>query len=245
ELQQTNEELATKAKLLAEQNAERERNEEHIRQLLNEVDHRSKNVLSVVQAIARQTAIASPNEFVTSFSKRIQTLAASHDLLVKSRWQGIEIADLIRVQLAHFRDLISTRIKLDGPSFRLSIVAAQTFGMIMHELATNAAKYGALSNDSGHVEIRWHAHRGEANGVFTISWTECGGPTVVAPSRRGFGSTVMKTMAESSLDGDVDLDLPPTGLRWRLVCPSSKVLDEFAHREREDSIGTAVAEVRS
>jgi two-component sensor histidine kinase len=117
--------------------------------------------------------------------------------------------------------------------------------MIMHELATNAAKYGALSNDSGHVEIRWHAHRGEVNGVFTISWTECGGPTVVAPSRRGFGSTVMKTMAESSLDGDVDLDLPPTGLRWRLACPSSKVLDEFALREREENIGTAVAEVRS
>jgi two-component sensor histidine kinase len=234
ELQQTNEELATKARLLAEQNAERERSEEHIKQLLNEVDHRSKNVLSVVQAIARQTAIASPKEFVSRFSERMQTLAASHDLLVKSRWQGIEIGDLIRVQLAHFKDLIGGRIKLDGPSLRLSVAAAQTLGMIIHELATNAAKYGALSNNLGHVDIRWHSHQGEDDDVFTISWTERGGPTVVAPSHRGFGSTVVKTMAESSLDGDVDLDFVPTGLRWRLVCPSSKVLDEYAHQVQQN-----------
>jgi len=245
ELQQTNEELATKAKLLAEQNAERERKEEHIKQLLNEVDHRSKNVLSVVQAIARQTAIASPDEFVTRFSERMQTLAASHDLLVNSRWHGIEIADLIRVQLAHFKDLIGTRIKLDGPSLRLSVAAAQTLGMIMHELATNAAKYGALCNNLGHADIRWHGHQGEENDVFTISWTERGGPTVVAPSHRGFGSTVVKTMAESSLDGDVDLDFAPAGLRWHLVCPSSKVLDQFVHRAREDSSPDTVAEAKS
>jgi two-component sensor histidine kinase len=245
ELQQSNEELASKAKLLAEQNAERERNEEHIRQLLNEVDHRSKNVLSVVQAIARQTAIASPDEFVTRFSERMQTLAASHDLLVKSQWRGIEIADLIQVQLAHFKDLIGNRIKLDGPSLRLSVAAAQTLGMIIHELATNAAKYGALSNNLGHVDIRWDAHEGEENEVFTISWTERGGPTVIAPSHRGFGSTVVKTMAESSLDGDVDLDFPATGLRWHLVCPSSKVLDEFASRVREDGSLKILAEAKS
>jgi two-component system CheB/CheR fusion protein len=117
-----------------------------LKQLLNEVDHRSKNVLSVVQAIARQTAVASPEEFVTRFPERMQTLAASHDLRVKSRWQGIEIANPIQVQLAHFKDLIGRRIKLDGPSLRLSVAATQTLGMIIHELATNAAKYGVLSN---------------------------------------------------------------------------------------------------
>lgn len=212
---------------------------------MNEVDHRSKNVLSVVQAIARQTAIASPEEFVARFSERMQTLASSHDLLVKSRWQGIEIADLIRVQLAHFKDLIGTRIKLDGPSLRLSVPAAQTLGMIIHELATNAAKYGALSNNLGHVDVRWHAQGGEDNDLFTITWTERGGPTVGAPDHRGFGSTVVKTMAESSLDGDVDLDFAPTGLRWHLVCPSSKVLDEFVHRAREEGSPEAAAEVKS
>jgi two-component sensor histidine kinase len=93
--------------------------------------------------------------------------------------------------------------------------------MILHELATNASKYGALSNDSGQVAIRW-----ENSGEFRLSWTERGGPNVTPPSRRGFGSTVVKTMAESSLDGDVNLEFAHAGLRWRVVCPSSKVLEQ-------------------
>jgi two-component sensor histidine kinase len=117
--------------------------------------------------------------------------------------------------------------------------------MIIHELGTNAAKYGALSNNVGHVDVRWHAQGGEDNDLFTITWTERAGPTVGAPDHRGFGSTVVKTMAESSLDGDVDLDFAPTGLRWHLVCPSSKVLDEFVHRAPEGSSGETVAEAKS
>jgi two-component sensor histidine kinase/CheY-like chemotaxis protein len=207
----------------------------HIRQLLKEMDHRSKNILNVVQAIARQTAIASPSEFVPRFSERIQTLAASHDLLVKSRWQGVDISDLIRVQLGHFSDLLDTRIRLDGPALRLSVAAAQTFGMILHELATNAAKYGALSNDTGRVAIRW-----DANGEFTLGWTERGGPNVVPPARRGFGSTVVKAMAETNLDGDVELDFAPAGLRWRVTCPASKVLDKFAHHGETERLQAEV-----
>jgi two-component sensor histidine kinase len=202
---------------------------EHIAQLLKEMDHRSKNILNVVQAIARQIAIASPDEFVPRFSERIQTLATNHDLLVKSRWQGVEISDLIRGQLGRFSDPISGRIRLDGPPLRLSVTAAQIFGMVLHELATNAAKYGALSNNTGRVEITW-----SSNGEFALGWTEHGGPTVAPPDHRGFGSTVVKAMAESSLEGDVELDFAPAGLRWRVVCPASKVLDKFAHRgERE------------
>jgi two-component sensor histidine kinase/CheY-like chemotaxis protein len=202
---------------------------EHIGQLLKEMDHRSKNILNVVQAIARQTVIASPGEFVPRFSERIQTLATSHDLLVKSRWQGVDMSDLIRGQLGHFSDLLDRRIRLDGPPLRLSVSAAQIFGMILHELATNAAKYGALSNDTGRVEITW-----DVDGEFALGWTERGGPNVAPPDHRGFGSTVVKAMAESSLDGSVDLDFAPAGLRWRVVCPASKVLEKFAHRgERE------------
>jgi two-component sensor histidine kinase len=207
---------------------ERKRNEERITLLLNEVDHRSKNILSVVQAIAKQTAISTPGEFLTRFSERLQTLAASHDLLVRSRWQGVEICALIRAQLAHFEELLGSRIKLDGPSFQLSVTATQTLGMIVHELATNAAKYGALSNESGKVEIGWDT----PSDVFTISWKEDGGPSVVAPNHHGFGSIVVKTMAESSLDGDVDLDFAPTGLHWRVVCPASSVLDKSAQLVR-------------
>jgi two-component sensor histidine kinase len=198
---------------------------EHVTQLLKEMDHRAKNILNVVQAVARQTAIASPEEFVTRFSQQIHTLAASHDLLVKSGWQGIEISDLIRVKLGHFDDALDNRVTLDGPPLRLSVGAPQTFGMILHELATNAAKYGALSNDLGGVEIRW-----DVNSEFTLSWTERGGPDVAPPSRRGFGSTIVKAMAESSLDGDVDLDFAPEGLCWRVACPSSKVLEKFVRR---------------
>jgi two-component sensor histidine kinase/AmiR/NasT family two-component response regulator len=193
---------------------------EHISQLLKEMDHRSKNLLNVVQVIARQTAVANPGEFMARFSERIQTLAASHDLLVKNRWQGVGISDLIRVQLGHFSDLLDRRIRLDGPPFRLSVAAAQTLSMILHELATNAAKYGALSNDSGRVDIRW-----SVNGQFTLGWTECGGPNVVPPNRRGFGSIVVKAMPESNLDGEVDVDFAPAGLRWRVVCSASKVRD--------------------
>jgi two-component sensor histidine kinase len=208
---------------------------DHIRQILKEMDHRSKNLLNVVQAIARQTAIASPGEFVPRFSERIQTLASSHDLLVKSRWQGIEIFDLIRVQLGHFGDLLDRRISLDGPPLRLSVAAAQTFGMILHELATNAVKYGALSNDRGRVAIRWHA-----NDEFTLGWTEQDGPDVAPPGRRGFGSTVVKTMAESSLDGAVDLDFAAEGLRWRVVCPSSKVLEKYARHDEMERLRASV-----
>jgi two-component sensor histidine kinase len=203
---------------------------QHITQLLNEMDHRSKNILNVVQAIARQTAIGSPEEFASRFSERIQTLAASHDLLVKSGWRGIEVSDLIRVQLGHFDDALDSRITLDGPPLRLSVAASQAFGMILHELATNAAKYGALSNDSGLVEIRW-----EVNSEFVMSWTERAGPNVAPPSRRGFGSTVVTRMAESSLDGDVDLDFAPAGLRWRVVCPSSNVLEKSWPSGRDGS----------
>jgi two-component sensor histidine kinase len=209
---------------------------EHIRHILKEMDHRSKNLLNVVQAIARQTAVATPDEFVPRFSERIQTLAASHDLLVKSRWQGIEISDLIRVQLGHFATLLDGRIEFDGPPVRLSVGAAQTFGMILHELATNAVKYGALSNEAGWVEIGW-----SVNGEFTLGWTERGGPKVAPSGRRGFGSTVVKAMAESSLDGDVDLDFAPTGLRWRVVCPASKVLEQFARHSEMDRIQVAVS----
>jgi HAMP domain-containing protein len=125
------------------------------------------------------------------------------------------------IELAHFSDLLDSRIKIDGPPLRLSIAAAQTFGMIVHELATNTATYGALSDEGGASTSKW-----SANGEFTTGWTERDGPNVVPPSHRGFGSTVVKTMAESSLDGDVDLEFAPAGLRWRVVCASSKVLEK-------------------
>ena len=200
---------------------DRKRSEEHIRLLLSEVNHRSKNMLSVVSAIAQQTTAPNQKEFVRRFSERVQALAASHDLLAKSQWQSIAASELMRAQLAHFKDLVGTRIVVDGPPLKLSVAGAQCIGMVVHELATNAAKHGALSDQDGRVDIAWQLNSDEC---FTISWIESQGPPVTPPSQRGFGSTVIKTMTELSLDGEVQLDFTPTGLIWRLSCPATRIL---------------------
>jgi PAS domain S-box-containing protein len=204
---------------------ERKRAEEHVRLLLNEVNHRSKNMLSVVLAIAQQTIAPSSEDFVQRFSNRVQALAASHDLLVKNQWQSIGVADLVRAQLAHFADLMERRIVLDGPPLHLSVAGAQSIGMVVHELATNAAKHGALSNQDGHVEITWQLNNGAAGERFMMTWIERSGPPVAGPTHRGFGSTVVTSMAELSLDGATQLDFAASGLVWRLACPATKILD--------------------
>lgn len=205
---------------------DRKRSEEHIRLLLREVNHRSKNMLSLVAAIARQTAASNPKEFVDRFSQRIQALAASHDLLAKNQWQSIAVSELLNAQLAHFEGLIGQRIALNGPSLMLSVAGAQCIGMVMHELSTNAAKHGALSSEAGVVHIEWQLNSDPEGNKFSISWIESGGPPVKSPDQLGFGSTVTKAMAETSLDGQVWVSYASSGLSWSLVCPASKILDE-------------------
>jgi two-component sensor histidine kinase/CheY-like chemotaxis protein len=198
--------------------------EQQIRMLMNEVNHRSKNLLSVVTAIAQQTAASSPQEFVKKFSGRVQALAVNHDLLVKSQWRCIDATELIGGQLAHFGDLLGKRILFQGPPIRVSSAAAQSIGMVVHELSTNTVKYGALSGEEGRIDIRWEIDSG-AEPMFSICWTECNGPPIVAPTRRGFGTTVVTKMVEMSLDGETVLDYTSTGLIWRLVCPLKNVLE--------------------
>jgi PAS domain S-box-containing protein len=204
---------------------DRKQQEERIKLLLREVNHRAKNMLSLVLAVARQTVAASPHTFLDRFSDRIQALAASQDLLVKSEWKGVEVEDLVRSQLAHFGDF-GRAIAIKGPSLLVLASAAQTLGMAIHELATNAGKYGALSVPEGRVAIGWGLERdGSGCETFTISWREQGGPPVSPPSQTGFGSTVIGALAETSLDAKVDLDFLETGLRWRLRCPAAGVVE--------------------
>jgi two-component sensor histidine kinase/CheY-like chemotaxis protein len=200
--------------------------EEHIRLLMNEVNHRSKNLLSVVTAIAQQTAASSPREFVKKFSNRVQALAVNHDLLVKSQWRSIEASDLIGGQLAHFGDLVGKRILFDGPPIRVSPAAAQSIGMVVHELSTNTVKYGALSSEEGRIDIAWEIDGSGARPAFSICWTERGGPPVPAPTQRGFGTTVITKMVEMSLDGQTVLEYLSTGLVWKLTCPLKNVLED-------------------
>lgn len=197
----------------------------HIRELMNEVSHRSKNMLGVVSGIARMTVKTSPDDFVAKFTDRIDGLAASQDLLVQSDWKGTSMADLIRSQLVHFEDVIGTRIKVDGPQLQLNAVAAQNLGMALHELCTNAGKYGALSNDTGTVSIAWDiiAEAG-AERQLRLSWVETDGPPVVAPETSGFGSTVTGKMAEYGLGAQIERRFDATGLVWQLTCPADEVL---------------------
>jgi two-component sensor histidine kinase len=111
--------------------------------LIREVNHRAKNMLSVVDSIAHQTATKNPEDFIERFSERIQALSANQDLLVRNEWNGVEIEDLVRAQLAHLAGLIGSRIVVQGPKLRLKAASAQAIGLALHELATNAGKYGA------------------------------------------------------------------------------------------------------
>jgi PAS domain S-box-containing protein len=200
---------------------ERKERDEKEHLLVREISHRAKNMLSVVRSIAQQTVARKPEDFVESFSDRIQALAASQDLLVRNEWNGVEIKDLAQAQLAHFTNLIGNRIILHGPTLRFKAAAAQAIGLALHELATNAAKYGALSTDKGRIDIAW----GTDGRTFTLSWIERDGPSVSPPGRRGFGTTVMEAMAERSLDGEVALDYPATGVTWRVTCPAANALE--------------------
>jgi len=209
------------ASLIAQDITERKRSEEREHLLMREVNHRAKNMLSVVDAIARQTASRDPEHFVDRFSERIQALSANQDLLIRNTWHGVEVKDLVYAQLAPFADLIGSRIVVRGPTLGLKAASAQAVGLALHELATNAGKYGALSKDTGRLDIGWWTE-GE---TFTMSWTERDGPPVSAPQRRGFGTVVMQEMAERSVDGKVDLEYAPSGVIWRLTCPAVNALE--------------------
>jgi PAS domain S-box-containing protein len=200
---------------------DRKRHEEHLDLLMREVNHRAKNMLTVVQAISNQTAAKSPKDFHARFTERLQALSANQDLLVRNEWGGVDIADLVRAQLAAFADLMGSRISAHGPDLRFNAVAAQAVGLTLHELATNASKYGALSTEIGAVEVRW---RLDGN-IFAMSWTERGGPPVAPPTHRGFGSTVVNAMAKRSVQGEVHLDYAPSGVVWTLTCPSANALE--------------------
>jgi two-component sensor histidine kinase len=190
--------------------------------------------------MARRTAgEVDPQVFAERFGDRLAGLAASQDLLVKSDWKGVDLADLVRTQLAHFRDLIERRATLDGPSVRLRPAAAQNIGMALRELVTNAAKYGALAVAEGSVRIEWDVFGQGQNARFRMRWREQGGPAVTPPHTRGFGHTVMVEMVERALDAKVRLEYPPSGVIWELVAPTEWTLEtsgaEPANRDAESA----------
>jgi len=196
--------------------------EEQVHFLMREANHRVKNTLSLVQVMARQTVAYEPNDFLNSFTQRIRALAADHDLLIKNQWRGADLGELVRTQIAHFTDVVGSRITPHGPKLRLNATAVQSIGLALHELATNASKYGALSTDAGRIDVSWQLD----GDTFRMRWIERGGPPVQSPERRGFGSTVIDSMVKGSLNGEVQLDYEQSGLEWRLTCQAAEALEQ-------------------
>jgi len=197
------------------------------RRLLDELGHRTRNLLSVVQAITEYTARGTPpRELGAKISERLAGLAVSHDLLASRDWDGIEIHSLVKSQLAHLESLFSTRLKIEGPTLTLRPQAAQAIGMAVHELATNACKHGALSREGGTIRLSWISPDEDADEHFRMLWEERGGPAYEAPARKGFGHKVIVDMAAFQLGADVVLASAADGLEWRLAAPRHKVLLE-------------------
>jgi two-component sensor histidine kinase len=199
--------------------------EEQRQILLQEVNHRAKNVLAVAIAIARQTAQDDQAAtFAERFSARMLALGASQDLLVQSEWRGVDLVSLIRTQIAHVNDLVRTRFLIDGEPLCLLPTAAQALGMAVHELATNAVKYGALSGAGGRVLINWSINGNGPEERFTMRWSEQGGPPIQKPTRTGFGYTMIKGAVEHGIGAGVDLNYARTGLEWTVDAPAASVV---------------------
>jgi PAS domain S-box-containing protein len=208
---------------------ERKAAEDHIQFLMHEISHRSKNLLMVIQSIARRTArtAGTMEEFETRFERRLQGLAASHDVLVRENWHGAPLASLVRQQLVPFVEIQSSRFELAGPDVVITAEAAQAIGLAIHELATNAIKYGALSEPSGRVKVSWMFDgNAGAPGPLSLNWTEQGGPPVSPPSRKGFGHVVIGEMVERALNGKVAVDFAQQGLKWSVSIPDTNIVSD-------------------
>jgi PAS domain S-box-containing protein len=208
--------------------------EEHVRFLMRELTHRSKNLLAVIQAMARQSLLlhTAPEEFVARFSERLNGLAGSHDLLLSDDWAGASLIQLIRSQLQHYDDLFDTRIHLEGTDLILRPEAAQNIGIALHELSTNAAKFGALSVEGGTVTVSWTIVTAEDNERrMQLRWKERSGPPVILPAHKGFGRMVMDRIAGQALGGHSKSIFAPDGVCWELDVPARAVIREKAEAE--------------
>jgi PAS domain S-box-containing protein len=198
------------------------RREEHIEIILGELAHRTKNLLVVVMALAKQTArnATDVKHYQAVFTQRLQGLAHSHDLLLSGHWQGASFADLVAMQMQPFREENDERIRATGPAIMLVPDAVQNLGLVFHELATNASKHGALSVPEGVVSIEWSAPG--AGERIAVQWQESGGPPVQPPQRRGFGHELIERIVPQVLKGTGGLNFAPSGVSWSFEFPAAK-----------------------
>ncbi|MFC3078636.1 HWE histidine kinase domain-containing protein [Phenylobacterium terrae] len=191
---------------------ERRLEEEQRHTLMAELDHRVKNVLAAVQALAFQTAkrTSSLDSFLTTFAGRLKSMGSANELLTAARWRGAAVDHLCAAELG---GIAPGQTRWEGPELFLTPRAANALSLALHELATNALKYGALSTERGRVEVRWTR---QPDGGFELTWTESGGPMVRAPTHRGFGSTLLEQVTGRELNGESRVEYRPTGVRVQL-----------------------------
>lgn len=226
--------------------ADEERQRAHEKQelLIAELNHRVRNILSLIRGLISQSrdSARSVEEFVGTLESRVHALARAHDQITADRWSPARLYDLIEVEAGAYLGDRRDRVRLTGPNVLLTPGAFTVLALVIHELLTNAAKYGALS-DSGMVAIDWHV---DSDGSLLLNWQESGGPAVVAPTRRGFGSTVIERSIPYDLDGRAELSYRLSGLEARFCIPSAhvvSVLPDAAGGERAKPVAAPTPEL--
>lgn len=194
--------------------------EDQRRTLMSELDHRVKNVLATVQALAQQTAkrTRSLEGFLSAFAGRLKSMAAANELLTAARWRGAAIGHLVAAELG---GIAPGQTRAEGPELFLTPRAANALALALHELATNALKFGALSTEQGRVDLKWTETR---SGGFRLTWTESGGPTVRPPERPGFGSTLLAQVTGRELIGESHIEYRPSGVHVILTASRASVV---------------------
>jgi two-component sensor histidine kinase len=198
--------------------------EEHLRLVMRELNHRSKNLLTIVLSLARQTARSFdvPSGFLARLQERLSALANAHDVLARTDWQGADIKAVVQGQLQHQIDTFPSRIKLHGDACVLEPEMAHYVGMALHELGSNAVKHGALVDSAGTVEIAWRKSRKAGAPTLVLTWTESGGAPVTAPDTKSFGTLILTKLAPQALGGEASLEFGADGLKWTLRAPLEK-----------------------
>jgi two-component sensor histidine kinase/PAS domain-containing protein len=199
---------------------ERKRAEDRQTTMVAELNHRVKNILAIVQSVAAQTVRSSGTleVFADAFTGRLRALAVAHDILTQTRWIGIGLNELLISVLAPYRTPEDPRINIKGPAILLPARAVVPLSMVLHEMSTNAAKYGALSERRGHISITWQVS-GDTDKLVELVWQEQGGPTVKRGATGGFGTKLIDHAIRHDLDGRTKIDFDPAGVRWSLAFP--------------------------
>ncbi|WP_225890078.1 PAS domain-containing protein [Indioceanicola profundi] len=195
--------------------SERKLAEERERLLMREVDHRAKNTLAVVLSLVRLTRAETKEEFADAVEGRVAAMARAHSVLARDKWTGADLATLVRDELDLFPPV---QVQASGPEVTFVADAVMPVGLALHELATNAAKYGALSTEAGQLDLAW---RIDGQGSLVLDWRESGGPPTAPPTHRGFGSTLLRTTIEEQLGGRLLFDWRPEGLMLEIRLPST------------------------